>query len=314
MISFKKPALSDLSIWHEGNAFRYCKNYEKDTCNWMVPAESPDMYCAACSLNRTIPNLTDFQNIQKWRRLEVAKHRLVYQLQRFGLPLESKMQDPDTGLCFDFISKGNSSVMTGHANGVITILLSEADAVHREQIKRQMSERYRTLVGHFRHEVGHYYWDRVIKENEQLLAEFRELFGDERADYRESLKKHYEKGPPSGWRDNYISKYASTHPWEDWAETWAHYLHLMDTAETAYFYGFTIDPHLKDVNHMKTTIDYDPYLLRDFERLISSSTALFFAINSVNRSMGIPDVYPFILNTKVVGKMRFIHSVLFSEI
>src|SRR5690606_2358538 len=130
---------------------------EFGVCNWLVPADAEDHFCKACSLNRTIPDLSDDDNFKKWQKLEVAKHRLVYQLERLGLPLSAKISDTDSGLCFDFISRqGDDTIMTGHANGVVTILLSEADSVHREEMREQMSERYRTLIGHSRHEVGHY--------------------------------------------------------------------------------------------------------------------------------------------------------------
>ncbi len=287
-----------------------CKNYEHKACNWIVTDAQANGFCNACALNRTIPNLGDTENSEKWRRLEAAKHRLIYQLQRFQLPLQSKMQYEDTGLCFDFLVRGNSSIMTGHASGVITILLAEADSVHLERVRKQLLEPYRTLIGHFRHEVGHYFWERLVWQDSDILESYRNLFGDEQANYQDSLNGYYQHGATKNWREKFISKYASVHPWEDWAETWAHYLHIVDTVETAYNFGIGIEPVLENADHMKTHIVSDPYINRDFDQLIESSAPLFFAVNSINRSMGIKDVYPFVHNIEVIQKMKFIHELL----
>lgn len=307
MVSFSKDnATKDVEI-------KLCKNHELKACNWIVTDPKANGFCNACILNRTIPNLQEPGNQKKWRRLEVAKHRLVYQLQRFGLPLQSKLRSSKTGLCFDFVVRGDSNIMTGHANGVITILIAEADSTHLEKVRKQLSERYRTLIGHFRHEVGHYYWERLIQSDSSILEKFRSCFGDERKSYSESLNSYYENGPVKNWRKNYITKYASAHPWEDWAETWAHYLHIVDTLETAYNFGMSISPVAENTNHMKSKIDFDPYKDTDFDLLIESSSPLFFAVNSINRSMGIKDVYPFVHSEGVIKKMEFIHDVLVSS-
>ncbi|MFD1315121.1 zinc-binding metallopeptidase family protein [Namhaeicola litoreus] len=293
----------------EGIAYKYCKNYGYGVCNWLLELEDTHDYCSACQLNRTIPNLSDLKNFPKWKNLEIAKHRLIYQLQKLGLLLPSKLRD-EKGLCFDFIAKQNNpKIMTGHANGVITILLKEADSVLREQMRMLMLEPYRTLIGHLRHEVGHYFWDRLVYSNDIILQSFRELFGDERQNYSESLKTYYKQGAPANWQMSYISKYATSHPWEDWAETWAHYLHIMDMVETAHFFGLHMDPTdvLKD---MKSKASLDPYELKDFNEIIRTCVPLSFAVNSINRSMGIPDVYPFVITQPVVKKMNFIHDLL----
>ncbi|MGC1515826.1 MAG: putative zinc-binding metallopeptidase, partial [Maribacter sp.] len=216
--------------------YAYCKNHKHDVCNWLVDTTSGDEFCLACSLNRTIPHLLNTENKKKWQQIEYAKHRLVYQLLRFRLPVIPKMEDTQRGLCFDFVAKKDlpeesKDVMTGHADGVITLLISEADPVIRERIKKQMSERYRTLLGHFRHEVGHYFWDRLIRDNPTVLQNFRDVFGDESQSYADGLDTYYKNGPQPNWQNRFISKYASSHPWEDWAETWSHYLHLTDVME-----------------------------------------------------------------------------------
>lgn len=310
MLTFD-PESSNLIADRNGEVFKYCQNKEFAVCNWLIPVSDENEFCSACELNRTIPNLSDDKNFQKWQKLEVAKHRLIYQLQRLGLPIPPQEHYLETGLCFDFISKqGNSKIMTGHANGVITILLSEADSVHREQMRKQMSEPYRTLIGHFRHEVGHYFWDRLVAINELVLNDFRNLFGNEQADYGEALKTYYQNGSPVNWQSNFISQYATSHPWEDWAETWAHYLHIMDMAETAYYFGMSVNPLLKD-GSLSGSIDFDPYEITDFDNIFKAWVPISFAINSLNRSMGVPDAYPFVVSPSVVDKMNFIHRLVF---
>ncbi len=313
------PDLADWTIPKAGShRFTYCKNHEYNACNWLVPKTDATGFCTACKLNRTIPDLGIKKNLKKWKRIEVAKHRLIYQLQKLSLPVQSKLYT-ENGLCFDFLSRKGAganakTIMTGHANGVVTILLSEADSVLREQMKRDMNERYRTLIGHFRHEVGHYYWERLIFSDEKILDDFRQVFGDERPSYGQALKDYYKNGPQKKWRKNFISKYASSHPWEDWAETWAHYLHILDTLETAYYFGIKVKPDLSNKKHMKMKSAFDPYNELSFKKIVSKAIPLFFAINSVNRSMGIADVYPFVISKAVIKKMEFIHGVVTKDV
>lgn len=274
-------------------------------------------FCVSCSLNRTIPDLSVMGNYEHWHELEMAKRRLVYSLQRLHLPVISKQENPESGLCFDFLSKEvaasqGKKVMTGHANGVITILLAEADSVKREKMRKYLNEHYRTLVGHFRHEVGHYYWDLIIASNNKLLAQFRAIFGDERCNYAKALKNHYKNGAPVGWKQNFISAYASSHPWEDWAETWAHYIHIMDSEETAYNFGLSGQPELKNAAHMQIN-SIDPYAKVPFKSIIKEAAPLFYAVNSINRSMGISDVYPFVISSIVEKKLEFIHQTIQSH-
>ena len=199
-------------------------------------------------------------------------------------------------------------VMTGHANGVITLNASEADVVYRETTRIKMGENYRTLLGHFRHESGHYYFDLMIAHKPDFIEEFRMLFGDERKDYSEALKKHYNEGPPKDWQSKFVSSYASTHPWEDWAETWAHYLHMMDTLETAYHAGLVVKTNKNDLNSME--ILEDPIGAKDFEKFLQNWMTITFNLNALNRSMGLEDAYPFTLSNPVLDKFRFIHQIL----
>ena len=293
---------------------RYCQNAEYRACNWLVPLDASTPFCHACQLNRTVPYLKDEQNLALWRKLEIAKHRLVYSLMQRGLPTQSKFAYPDTGLAFDFLADQTlpsgevQRVMTGHADGVVTINISEADDARRVQAQQSMGERYRTLLGHFRHEVGHYYWNTLVW-NTPYLDAYRKLFGDERADYGEALKTHYAQGAPPDWSEHYISAYASSHPWEDWAETWAHYLHLMDTLATAYALNLRVKPRATDDQGLAASIDRDPYQIGDFDELYAQWLPLTVAMNSINRSMGQPDLYPFVIPAPVVKKLKYVHTV-----
>lgn len=311
MVSLE-PQQSEWSLsFFDGKKYKYCVNHKHGTCNWLIPYENASEFCLACSLNRTIPNLTDFKNQERWKQMEFAKHRLVYQLLRLRLPVISKKGYSDQGFCFDFVSgESRANVKTGHANGVITILISEADAANREKVKQEMEERYRTLLGHFRHEVGHYFWDRLIRNNTQNLSNFRALFGDDRVSYSDSLQKYYANGPKNDWQNFYISKYASSHAWEDWAGTWSHYLHLMDTLETAYNFGLQSKPKLREVDNLDVNANFDPYLENDFQTILKTGIPLFYTLNSMNRSMGKDDAYPFIISEPVKSKLTFIHTLL----
>ncbi|MEZ4887489.1 MAG: putative zinc-binding peptidase [Chitinophagales bacterium] len=295
--------------------YQYCGNFAYNACNWLIPLNHRHELCTACQINRVIPNSQDADDLDKWQRLERAKHRLVYSLQRFELPIQNKVDNPENGLAFDFLSNKNRAedepnVLTGHANGVITLNIEEADSAYREYMRKKMDEPYRTLIGHFRHEIGHYYWDVLVRPNLEILTEYREKFGDERIDYGEALEKYYKEGPSPSWQHSYISEYATAHSWEDWAETWAHYLHLIDTLETAYAFGLSLHPNLQKVSTMNMQAGFNPYYQTDFDRIIEACASLTFAINSLNRSMGQPDLYPFIFNPSIVEKLRFVHHLL----
>jgi hypothetical protein len=291
-------------------AVRYCANVEPDACNWLIPDENPEKFCLACRHNRTIPDLAVDQNLDRWRRMEIAKHRLFYTLISLRLPLQNLTDNPDHGLTFDFLAEGaGQKILTGHDDGLITINLNEADDALREKLRTAMGEPYRTLLGHFRHEVGHYFWDVLVRDAGRL-EECRAVFGDERADYGEALKKHYADGAPANWQDSFISSYATAHPWEDFAETWAHFLHIVDTLETASAFGLRIHPATTKNKALHADIDFDPHRAPTMGQLIDAWLPLTFAVNSLNRSMGHNDLYPFIVSAPVVKKLEFIHAII----
>ena len=297
------------------DVLKFCANRESPAiCNWMTDAHHSDGYCIACRLNRTICDLGDADNARYWAKLEIAKRRVVSELLGFGLPVRSKVhEDPERGLMFDLLRSpaAGPQVMTGHANGLITINVEEADDAKREHMRFQMHEPYRTLVGHFRHEVGHYYWDRLIW-NTAWLEPFRQIFGDERASYAEALKRNYEQGPPADWATSYVSSYATMHPWEDWAETWAHYLHMADSLGTAMGFGIDatnlqcdIEPFSRDALYAPDDPQADGLLA-----LLNGWIEIVMVLNEMAHSMGQPDFYPFVMCKPVVAKLHFIHLVV----
>ena len=292
---------------------RFCANVEFGVCNWLISGEEQGDFCASCRHNRTVPDLKQADNHARWRSLEAAKHRLFYSLKLLDLPLANRVDDPAHGLVFDFLAEattpGAAKVLTGHDNGLITLNLNEADDAHRELMRQRMGEPYRTLLGHFRHEVGHYFWDVLVRDAGQLDA-FRAIFGDETADYGKALAAHYQSGPPPDWREHHISAYATTHPWEDFAEIWAHYLHIIDTLETARAFGLKIHPDVVDAPGLHTELDFDPYGAPDIDTIIAAWLPLTFAMNSLSRSMGHADLYPFILSPDAIAKLGFIHGLV----
>jgi hypothetical protein len=297
-----------------GGIGRYerCRNWaDYGVCNWMVPADESG-FCASCRLNELIPDLSSSTNLALWGRLEAAKRRLVYSLLALGLPVVPKCVDAAQGLAFRFLADlepgGDSSVstLTGHDGGVITVNLAEADTAAREERRVAMHEPYRTLVGHLRHESGHYYWGRLVATNHPAMAQFRERFGDDRANYQEALDRHYREGPPPDWQERFVSTYASMHPWEDWAETWAHYLHLVDTLETAESVGLRIASMAAGTANMGPSASFDD--------MLAAWVPLTGAINELNRSMGEPDLYPFVVSAPASDKLRFVHQLLLDRL
>ena len=292
---------------------RFCENAGYDVCNWLMDPSDAGTRCEACRYNRTIPDLSIEQNVSRWRRIESAKHWLFYSLLRLGLPLKSQADDPGSGLAFDFLADGASptgpKVLTGHDNGLITLALAEADDVERERRRTRMGEPYRSPLGHFPHEIGHYFWDVLVRDG-GLIDECRQVFGDDSKDYNAALQAYYQNGAPSDWQQHFVSAYATSHPWEDWAETWAHYLHIVDTLEMGSAFGIRVQPLITRDETLTTEIDLDPYQSNDMEEIIGAWLPLTFAMNSLNRAMGNHDVYPFVLSPAVITKLGFVHSVV----
>jgi len=295
-----------------GRTYRLCRNYTQfQVCNWAVLSEDPNPLCVSCRLTRVVPDLTSDANRQAWYRLEVAKRRLIFTLLQLRLPIVDREEDPQNGLAFEFKADNPSgeAVMTGHANGLITVNIAEADDAERERRKASLHEPYRTLAGHMRHEVGHYYWDQLIALRNDH-ERFRATFGDERPDYGQALQNYYAAGPPSDWQNRFISAYSSAHPLEDWAETWAHYLHMVDTLETAAACGISLRPRRNDEPALPRV---SPFVMSDdvaFDVLIDSWFPVTYMLNNLNRGMGLPDAYPFVWSARAVEKLRFVHELV----
>jgi hypothetical protein len=295
----------------KSDSYRRCRNFEvENVCNWMVSTDDPNDYCLSCRLTRVIPDLAHPASRALWYRTEAAKRRLIFTLLEIGLPVIGKDVDAVQGLAFEFRADAPGSdgpVLTGHNDGLITLNIAEADDAERERRRLQMHEPYRTLLGHFRHEIGHYYWDILIKDSENI-DDWRRLFGDERADYEQSLQQHYNQGPPVDWQQRFVSSYASSHPWEDWAETWAHYLHMVDCLDTAAAAGISLQPrqrHDSQVVKMKPAPGD-----QGFDALAKRWIALTLVLNNLNRSMGLNDAYPFVLSAPALAKLCFVHQLV----
>lgn len=297
-----KPVVKSLRPGEKSTKPLLCQNAaDYDVCNWV--ANSPhSKYCISCDLNEMIPNLLEPNRRRWWSSLEYAKRRLIYSLLRLNLPIVGKDEDPH-GLAFQFIEDQRTNpevseehVATGHLDGLITINIAEADMVNRAISRQYTGELYRTLLGHFRHESGHYYYHKLVS-NDYLLEQFRELFGDETIDYQEALARYYSNNYVLPHNPNMISHYAQSHPLEDWAEVWAHYLHMIDTLETAKDYGLH-----------QGSVQFD-----NFEETLAKWSELTLLLNALNRSMGLEDAYPFVLSDLSLRKLRFVHDLLYPK-
>jgi hypothetical protein len=292
--------------------WRRCATADLTGCNWLVPAGSAAL-CASCQLTRTRPADGDAEGLTEWVQSEMAKRRLIFQLAELGLPVEPRREAAKSGLAFDLLSSSETKVVTGHDDGIITLDLAEADDEHREHLRLQLSEPYRTVLGHFRHEIGHYYWPLLVRDPDTLGA-CRALFGDDSADYTEAVKAHYDTATEDGelWTANYISRYATMHPYEDWAETFAHYLHIIDTLQTAESFGLATPgvAGARGLTRRTGAHPTRPVGSTTFGEVIDNWLELSYALNQINRSMGHKDLYPFVLAAPVIEKMAFVDHLV----
>jgi hypothetical protein len=285
----------------DASQYQLCANLHRAECNWLVEVAPVRRRCTSCALTRTRPNDSDTRALAAFAGAEKAKRRLIVELVDLKLPIVGRDEDPNYGLAFDLLSSEFEKVFTGHEDGVITLDLAEGDDVHREQLRIAMAEPYRTLLGHFRHEIGHYYYYRLVGAAPKYQQRARELFGDPEADYQAALDRHYTQGAPPGWEETFVSSYATMHPAEDWAETFAHYLHIRDTLDTAAAFSFA---------PAAATFERRALGPSGFDSIIEMWLPLSWSLNMVNRSMGRDDLYPFVLPAAVLEKMRFIHTVI----
>jgi hypothetical protein len=298
-LRFDSERLS-LVAMEEGVQWIDCANRELAGCNWL--ADRSGALCCSCALTRTRPRDGDAAGLEALVVAERAKRRVLVQLMELGLPGIGQ-----GSLAFDLLSSAQRRVTTGHANGVITIDLAESDDVRREARRAQLGEPYRTMLGHLRHELGHYMQPRLVVGDEAWSA-CRRLFGDDRVDYAEALERHYASGPAVDWQDRYVSAYATMHPWEDWAETFAHYLHITDTLQTAGEFGVIVEgPRAVGADDALASVPRADPGQHDFATILQNWLPLTYALNAINRSMGRDDLYPFTLAPAVVEKLSFVH-------
>ncbi|MDX5410515.1 MAG: putative zinc-binding peptidase [Thauera sp.] len=285
--------------------WRPCLHYvDHQVCNWMIRADDEHDLCRSCRHTDVIPDVGDLQGKAAWFGLEAAKRRLFYSLYQLGLPVHGDKGPP---LMFHFRGGQGEEVTTGHLRGTITLDIAEAVDSTRESRRMELGEPYRTLLGHFRHEIGHYYWERLIGGG-RWLPEFRRLFGDERANYADAVAAHYTRGAPPDWFERHISAYAAMHPWEDWAETWAHYLHITDALDTATHWGFALHP---DCGGLAVQAPAAGHGERPFRQvLLERWLPLAQFLNSMGRSLGQGDAYPFVIANAVLDKLCFVHEVV----
>lgn len=301
-LAFDPTTLTMRAETEPGAGLAFCDNREKDPhCNWLAPEGD---ICISCQTSRIIPALSKAINRRRWRRLEHAKRRLLYDLLTLGLPVdptqlqfvfkEDRRTNPDVS---------DDHVAIGHFQGVITINAAEADAVYRETMREALNEPVRTLLGHFRHESGHYYRETLLDESQQAAA--RALFGDEREDYEAALQHYYAEGPAADWPERFISAYASAHPIEDWAECWAHYLHIQAALEAAGTMGWQ-PPRGASMDDGGSSLAEDG-CEGDWR---GDFITLALGLNELVRSLGLPDAYPFVITPVVGKKLAFIDTAV----
>lgn len=298
-----------------GRTYRLCSNtVEHQACNFAVPADDPNPLCVSCRQTRVLPDLSVPGNRDRWYRIEVAKRRLFYTLAMLGLVATQPPNGERDGPVFEFLADlPGQQVMTGHCAGVITLNVAEADDAERVRRRIALHEPYRTLLGHLRHESGHYYWDRLILEGGRTDA-FRAMFGDERADYGQALDAYYAAGGARpDWQEDHVTAYATAHPWEDWAETWAHYLHMVDLLETAASYSTSLALPGTAGEHAEPVSDPFAAAGGSFDRLVAQWVPVTLLVNSLNRSLGHDDAYPFALSPRALDKLRFVHDLIRSR-
>lgn len=278
-----------------------CKNRSAIGCNWKAGAGEASL-CWSCAMTAVIPDTFHGENVSLWAESESAKRQVLATLGRWGWFTPSDTgQLPVFHMLSEATSRGPSNVVMAHDRGTITINVMEADIVERVERRENLGEKLRTMVGHFRHEIAHFLFER-LSEHPEFVKAFRALMGDEREDYGEALKRYYENGPPANWEQNFVTAYASSHPHEDWAESVTHILHLTDMIDCAVAMKWQ-SPHLTDMT-------YDPYKEADGERIVELGSYFGMAVNHINRSVGVGDIYPFVLNDAVRGKLAFVHSWL----
>jgi hypothetical protein len=260
------------------------------------------------------PADTDGEGLAEFALAEAAKRRLLYELLDLGLPLD------ESRLRFDLLSSSFSPVVTGHADGLVTIDLASPTTSRASGVARSWGSltgrcsaisATRSAITTSRSSSTSGGRTRSLVDDQRgqdALARCRELFGDERADYTAAQERHYGEGSPKDWAEHHVSAYATMHPCEDWAEAFAHYLHIRDTMQTAAAFGLVVTgPAPVDDPALTSAVEAGA---ESIEQLIDGWLPLTYALNAVNRSMGGNDLYPFTLAPAVIEKLGYVHDAI----
>src|SRR5271168_5417104 len=317
------PSRTMVATWSgaaviDGQIWIACTRAGSLGCNWLVPQEQElggqRGRCLADSLIRREPDTDDTVAVEKLVSTGIGLRRLICQLIDIGLPVDPFWRR-NGGLAFDLLSSysGGERVVIGHAGGVITIDLVESLDAYRESLRVRLGEPYRTMLGHFRHEVGHYYQNILVETGPgaaRYLDECRALFGDERADYQAEIARHYKFGAPKNWTESFISEYATMHPWQDFAECFAHYLHITDTINTVGEAGLILIADRARVAVPRDIVPLASYADVPIEQLLYDWKWLALFFNRINTAMGKRPLYPFEIPPPVIRKLGFVHKVV----
>ncbi len=275
---------------------RFCANRASLGCNWTCAAD--ETLCASCQMTSVHPDLSMAENTPLWAKAEAAKRHVLVGLMRWGwFSADDPGARPEFHMLAEQTASGTADVTMGHASGLVTINLAEADTSERVRRREMLGEPYRTLIGHFRHEIAHFLFERLC-ERDGFLSAFRAMFGDETRDYGAALAEHYQNGPPPGWQNAHVTPYAAAHPHEDWAETAAHAMHLCDITDSFLAAGLG--------KADAPGPDFDAYRATDPVALIDAALAIGVALNHVNRAVGQPDIYPFVNSDETRKKLGFV--------
>ncbi len=291
---------------HDGPVWR-CLNSAWG-CNWALPAASDTTWCRSCRLTRGRPDEARPDAVEAWATAEAAKRRLIHQLDELALPIEIRSSSVPDGLAFDLVHLPGEGGITGHLDGVVTLDLAETDDHHREDLRRRLGESFRTVIGHLRHEIGHHYWGRLVGQTDGLVG-FRHLFGDERIDYAHAVEHYYAQADGDWDEARFVTPYAASHPLEDWAETFAHYLHIIDTVDTAVAH----DLLPRDTTTTTTARDTTTAMAAgavgslEFDDILDAWRPINSAVNAIAETLGVSAIYPFEPAGLVVDKLAFVH-------
>ena len=275
----------------------FCANRDSISCNWScAPGQS---LCESCSMTSVRPDLSVPGNDVLWARAEAAKRHVLVGLMQWGwFTARDTGARPEFHMLAEATASGRVNIVMGHDDGVVTIDLLEADSAERVRRREMLGEPYRTMIRHFRHEIAHFLFSRLAA-SDGFIPAFRTLMGDETSDYGAALDRYYDQGPPEDWQSAHVTPYASSHPHEDWAESAAHAMHLTDITDSFRNAGLCMAGGTEPSWEAFAEAEADP------AQLTTAAIAISVAMNHVNRSVGQPDLYPFVNTPRTLEKLTF---------